>query len=64
MQNLTEVKIIKELFREHQFRFYKGIFERKRAFVWSVRSPNFAWKSSEKIFQKLENLTKVCPYLR
>jgi len=55
MQNLTEVKIIKELFREHQFRFYKGIFEKKRVFVWSVRSPNFAWKSSEKIFQKLVN---------
>ena len=55
MQNLTEVKIIKEIFRNHEFRFYKGFFEKKRVFVWAVRSPNFSWKSSEKNFQKLIN---------
>ena len=55
MQNSIEVKIIKELFREHQFRFYKGILKKKRVFVWAVRSPNFAWKSSEKIFEGLLN---------
>lgn len=53
MQNLAEVKIIKELFREHQFRFYKGLLANKRVFVWAVRSPNFSWRSAEKRFHKL-----------
>ena len=53
MQNLAEVKIIKELFREHQFRFYKGLLAGKRVFVWAVRSPDFSWRSAEKSFREL-----------